>query len=52
MDDAWNMTYREMCLLMEVRAKVRTVQVGNSSLYDEDRLAGLTEHLRTIGVEL
>lgn len=48
MPDAWNMTYREFCLLEDVRNNLRGLQ-KQTTTYDSSRLTGLEAHLKNIG---
>lgn len=45
------MTYRELCLLADVKSQLRNV-TSKKTFYDHDRLIGLEEHLKNLGVEV
>ena len=51
MDAAWETTHWEFCLLQDVKHKVRQVQT-EQSVFTHDRISGMEEHLRNIGVEI
>lgn len=51
MPDAWNMTYREFTLLVGVKDKSIGISKSQNT-YDDRKLSGLENHLRSIGVEL
>lgn len=43
------MTYREFCLLNDVKRQIRGLQ-AKKQFYDTERLAGLEAHLKNLGV--
>ena len=49
MAEAWNTTYREFCLLEDVRSEMRTLRKKQVH-FDEERMTGLEDHLRNLGV--
>jgi hypothetical protein len=49
LDTAWNATYREFCLLNDVKHKLRTME-KRTTTFDRDRVVGLEAHLKSIGV--
>lgn len=51
MSEAWNVTYREFCLLSDVKHQLRGLE-KKQHVYDADRLSGLEAHLKNIGVEI
>ena len=48
MREAWDLTYREYCLLVDVKHKLRGVE-ARKHYYDQDKTADLEAHLRSIG---
>jgi hypothetical protein len=48
MESAWNMTYREYCLLFDVKRQIRGV-VKSKQFYSAERVSGLEAHLKNIG---
>jgi hypothetical protein len=49
MEQAWNTTHREFCLIADVKSKARGLE-RRSTNYDVERLTGLEAHLKNLGV--
>lgn len=45
------MTYREFCLLYDVKHEIRTLR-AEANIFKRENIAGLEAHLRAMGVEV
>lgn len=51
MDAAWEATHWDFCLLQDVKNKVRSIH-AEDTIFTHDRIGGLEEHLRNLGIEV
>lgn len=51
MEAAWEATHWDFCLLQDVKSKARSARM-ESSVFTVDRIGGLEDHLRNLGIEV
>lgn len=52
MSEAWNCTYREFCLLVDVKTEQRRPSSEKPAKFDRERMSEFERHLQDIGVTL